>query len=331
METMKNNYTIYKPRILIRDVYDNASYYRSTDVEATPFTKVGALNVDPEPHARLGTKSRSSTKSEYAPVFRRDYAFEGIRGTDMPVAESTASIESSKNFIAKNAQKPKNILKAGWVGLLALGAGAVIVVQQAASILARPFQGRSHGLSDKYNIAAYQPRTAQKYVLHRGRLKDSIKNMSLTARVVIPGVAALVALLVFGYSALVGSPGRHTQTQSGNHSIVSSPTSAKGSVGNPTTSTNKSNSSQQTAQSGITSTSKGSGGTSPSSTAGSATPTAQTPTIGGMGAGPSPGSATTTPDIPGVTSPYPITVPGQTVPLDGKQVVGTSPATVTLN
>lgn len=61
-----------------------------------------------------------------------------------------------------------------------------------------------------------------------------------------------------------------------------------------------------------------SGGSSSSGTTSTTTPTSgtSTPTVG---------------SIPGVTSPYPVTTPGQTVDANGKPVIGTSPTTITLN
>lgn len=164
-------------------------------------------------------------------------------------------------------------------------------------------------------------------------------------RVAIP-MGAVAALLILAF-ALPGDQPASPSTKKGHNPTVTANTVSDGKTNTSGTQTGSKPGATTPTNQGAINASPGSRSlslTSQGST--SSIPVTYTPqttysggTIGGYGGGTSnvntpPGTDPSTSalgSIPGVTTPYPVTTPGQTVDLNGKPVASTSPTTITLN
>jgi hypothetical protein len=153
----------------------------------------------------------------------------------------------------------------------------------------------------------------------------------LVAALSLPGEQSPAPGTTSPHSAQGHSPTVKVEN-TGNNAATGSSTNTSNSTSTGAGTTNGTNSTPATFSSGSSSTSipityypqsgsttggKGGGSTSPPTTnTGTQSPTPTDPTTG---------------NIPGVTSPYPITIPGQTLNVGDKQIISTSPITTTLN
>lgn len=329
---MKQQTMVYKPSKLIQDFYMPPSrYYYNNDAGLSPFTSIKAAQAQTIPHAK--------------PALNRDYL--RSRRVKQPlyvepqppaIMRLYESVPIACYMIASTGRRLVRLVVSGFRHMLhAITRMASVASAYVASAL----------------TLRHIPLFPHKYTLRGGLQKD------FSGKIFTFGKLALLAvplLLLGAWIAWQGILPGTIQLQSKPHAAEqtkqpSDTATSQAGANQPQRITDPNNTT-------VRFTPTSAGGIYPRTTSGTAD---STNTFGGRGSGstssiassPStsmPATATsngtaaigvTTPPpvntvplpagIPGVTTPVPVTIPGTTVQADGKQVIGTSPATVTLN
>ncbi|MDB5175147.1 MAG: hypothetical protein JWM81_5 [Candidatus Saccharibacteria bacterium] len=292
---MKSKYDVYQPSKLIQDFHAAPdSYYESDDITISPFTKVGALSDKAETNVTSGPTFQSYVQPPRQPVFAPGFSFaDFLNRRNKPQSRKiTVKTDEDDNLATHNE-------------------------------LAKVFSGM---IAQTYrSIIKF---VKKYYFLTLASCKRALYTGTSRGPRAIVAASALFLLVLLGlYSTAIAPKINRKPTPANLMTTNSSSTAGSGQPKN--------------SSAGNTSTHGTNGGTtsSNSSSAQAAThqptttttlPSTQTPAVGGYGGG-APVSSDVPAGIPGVTTPVPATIPGQSVDSDGKPVVVTSPITITLN
>jgi hypothetical protein len=330
---MKRKYDLYEPSRLIRDFYSSPdAYYQAKDIRLSPFTKIGSLVDMPEPEPRANTvRSAAVAKPMHTPVFSRDFVLPGRQGI-----RKRDSIHTNNRMAAS---RPQTKIGAGTKGKLLpffmlLNTGVKKTGLVFSKLLREPatvFGGMVYAGTHLHHVT-------HKYILNKPLPKHSARHTLALAE---GAAVALVIVFLILMAAILKMVTPTVLPQPRTPGTGPTATNASSSQTNPTTASGSS--AKTTAANSTQGTSASSQQTStntsfaPNPQVGASFPSATMPissigsVAGGMGGGPTITQTNPSPGVPGVTTPVTVTIPGQSIQGDGKQIVGTSPTTVTLN
>lgn len=307
-----------------------------------------AAREDASPE-RSGKVRHTATIGELDDAWQRQAAssYHGLGMLPHAVRRIPVEEETEASYDPALRVPPLSSLNTPWIEGRQFWPGQHIRVSAAAFWLAvTAFIGRYWDKMTSY-VKSYLPKS---YTLLQGTYTDWSTAMATgVKRVAIPLGAAAILLV-----AVLSLPGEQSpapgtaspQTAQGHNPTVKVENTGKNSSGGSGTNTSNGTTTSPATTAPTASNGTTTSGTSSTGSNGTSIPITYYPqsgsTIGGKGGGDSTSTPTTgtqtptttspsTGGIPGVTSPYPVTVPGQTLNLGDKQIISTSPITTTLN
>jgi hypothetical protein len=292
---MKSKYDLYQPSKLIQDFHVTPdSYYESDDITISPFTKVGSLSGEAETGNISGPAFQDYVQPPREPVFAPDFSFaDFLNRRNKPQSRKiTVETDQDDNPAAHNE-------------LVTVFSGGI----------AQTYRNSTEFVKKYYFIALEKC----KRVIYTGTSRGP--------RAIVVSTALFLLVLLGLYSTAIApkinrKPEQANLTTTNSSSKAGNGQSGNASVGNTSTRGTNAGTSSSNASGAQAATHQ------PTTT--TSLPSTQTPAVGGYGGG-APASSDLPAGIPGVTTPVPVTVPGQSVDSDGKPVVVTSPITITLN
>lgn len=312
---MRNSYTIYKPSKLIRDISNRSeAYYQSKDIHLSPFTKIGSLLDTADEggsSSSIEIQNRQPLK-HVEPLFSDSVTF-GVREG---VTTQTSDLKKVKTPII--SERFKSTIRSRRAGI---GRTLLVIPSIITILLLGTMDFLKWSFRHVFLNAAHIHFVPKKYTAAKGLRPDLSGSIFTFAKVVLPGIAVLSSVLLLVIFQSSSHEVVHHQIRANKPQTI---TSSSASVHQKQSNTSMSNTGPHTSSMGLNSFNISSLGTS---SQGATT----TPTSGGYGGSVPTQPTTSVPEIPGVTVPYPITLPAQSVQSGGKQVVGSSPITITLN
>ena len=328
---MKRPDRLYRPSRTIEDIRRTTSYFRAGDVPFSPFTRIGQL-VKPEEEPTAAIVPKQPHRLPKPPVFPAGFSLQLDRQrTEGPTGHTAQA-------------QPKRV--ASFTSLASqVAAGGTLLKQLTYRIAGVGRTLAAAGTSLLWRLR-HSPWLHHKYIADVGVRLTLAKRTHEAMKWAAPGIAILVLLLL---TVLLRPTGRPSKRHPGSSQPATSQHAAQQATAAATKQPGKGAGTNGTppGASGPENTpiSSGSIGTANTSSPSGTVSGGRGSLIGGMGGGPTSPTGTTSGatsstggtagsgsgGIPGVTSPYPVTVPGQSVQLGGKQIVGTDPIGVTLN